>query len=181
MFLRSSAWSYETGSTGGLAIGYAVGSGGKIFLHDPSGVQKSFWYGGLGGGIGEEARLGKFKAPTFKIKGSSVGAAGSLTSYPSWGKVYMTDAFKGTELAESDIRGATVYIDAAAGIVAGFSGSAMILGIDPLPLIIGLTNPLMMMYAQFAIWRAPAVLIMGGVNVGFQAGMGIGALAGYLR
>ncbi|MBA8879503.1 hypothetical protein [Phyllobacterium myrsinacearum] len=181
MFLRPSGWNYETGATGGLGIGYVIGSGGKIILNDPSGTQKNFWYGGIGGGIGEEARLGKFKAPVFKIKGKAIGAAGSSTSYPSGGVVYMTDAFKGKELAESDIQGATVYIDAAAGLIIGLSGSAMLLGIEPLPLMMGLSNPAMMLIANVAILRAPAVLVMGGVNVGLQAGAGIGALVGYLR
>lgn len=181
MFLRQSGWSYETGSTGGLGIGPILGSGGKVILNDPSGTKKNFWYGGLGGGFGEEARLGKLKIPPLKIKGKTIGGSGSSTSYPSKGMVFMTDTFKGSELTESDIQGATVYIDAAAGILMGLSGSAMLLGINPLPLMVGLSNPTFYPIAGITAIRAPAVLIMGGYSVGLQAGAGIGLMVGYLR
>lgn len=177
MLLRDSRWSYNTGATTGLSIGYVIGSGGELILNDPAGTETNFYYGGLGGGLGGGFKqLGKIKLPKLTIGRHSAGGAGSLGAFWSTGGVFMTSAFKGTELTESDLQGATVYVDAGAGILAGVSASVMLLGIDPLPLLMGGTY-----FAQDAIRRAPAVLVMYGVNIGPQFGWGVGGLIGYLR
>ncbi|MGO4448294.1 hypothetical protein AB4Y96_05130 [Phyllobacterium sp. TAF24] len=181
MFLRPSGWSYETGATGGIGIAELAISGGTVVLNDPSGTQKDFWYGGLGAGIGVGARFGKHRVPPLLIKKTAVAGAGSIKAFPSGGKIYMTDAFKGSELAESDIKGGTLYFDAGFGLGVGIGGTMMILGMEALPMINSIVNPLAGFLGEDAIRNAPAVLVMAGVNLGPQAGAGIAALVGCLR
>lgn len=89
MFLRRSAWNYETGATGGAGIGYVVGSGGKIILTDPAGVQQTFYYGGLGAGLSAGFKIPKVKLPALTYKGKGISGAGSATAFPSGGYVFM--------------------------------------------------------------------------------------------
>ncbi|WP_431820156.1 hypothetical protein [Burkholderia sp. F1] len=187
--LRSSKWNYQTGSTGGVSIEFVIASGGDIALKDPGGHRVDFYYGGIGVGIGGGIRLSKIKVPKFalpdikmpKIAGREMGGAGSLESFDSGGFVFMTSAFRGAELSKSDFHGATVYIDAGGGLGYGKAGSAMILGINPAKLALGLSTPAMAWLAEEAIAQAPAVLVMYGTTVGLIAGWGAGILVGYLH
>jgi hypothetical protein len=187
--LRSSKWNYQTGSTAGVSIEFVVASGGDIALKDPGGQRVDFHYGGIGLGMGGGIRLSKIKVPKFalpdvkvpRIAGREMGGAGSLESFNSGGFVYMTSAFRGSELSRSDFQGATVYVDAGGGLGYGKAASAMILGINPAKLALGLSSPAMAWLAEAAIAEAPAVLIMYGTAVGMIAGWGAGVLVGYLH
>lgn len=187
--LRSSKWTYSTGATGGVSVDVVVASGGTIVLQDPSQTDQSFYYGGLGAGLGESIKLPRIKLPRFvlpelklpTINGAEVGGAGSMKSFPSGGEVFMTDAFQGAELTREDIEGGTVYVDAGAGLLVGEGISVMLLGINSAELLLGLTSPAMIGMAVRAIMHAPALLVMGGLTAGLQAGAGIGVLAGYLH
>lgn len=187
--LRPSQWTYETGATGGISVEFVVASGGTIVLHDPARKEEDFWYGGLGVGIGIGLKLPKIKLPKMtipeikipKVAGREVGGAGSAKSFPSSGAVYMTSSFEKQELTRSDIQGATLYVDAGAGLIVGHAGSAMLLGMNSALLAMGLSNPAMSFLMIEAIQHAPAVLLMHGWTGGLQAGGGVGLLAGYLH
>lgn len=187
--LRPSKWTYTTGATGGVSIEFLVASGGTIVLNDPAQHEQDFHYGGIGVGLGFGAKLPKIKLPKMtlpelrlpRVAGREVGGAGSTKSFPSSGSVYMTSAFRGNELARSNIQGGTVYVDAGAGLFVGEAGSAMLLGINPAMLALGITNPGFAWLMQQAIARAPAVLVMHGLTAGVQAGAGVGLLVGYLH
>lgn len=187
--LRPSQWTYETGATGGVSVEFVVASGGTIVLHDPASKEEDFWYGGVGVGIGIGLKIPKIKLPKMtipkielpKVAGREVGAAGSAKSFPSSGAVYMTDAFEKQELTRADIQGGTLYVDAGAGLIVGHAGSAMLLGMNSALLAMGLTNPALSFLAIEAVHQAPAVLLMHGWTAGFQAGGGVGLLAGYLH
>ncbi|MFP3503836.1 hypothetical protein [Burkholderia sp. SIMBA_062] len=186
---RHSDWTYKTGATGGVSLELAVASGGTIVLADPSGQLFDFYYGGIGIGYGVGLRIPKIKLPRFsipeikipKIAGHEVGGAGSLKSFDSAGLIYMAPAFDGKELSKSDFQGATVYLDGGVGVGYGKAGTAMLLGINPAQLALGLSSPAMMWLAENAIAHARAALVMGGTTVGLIAGGGAGILVGYLH
>jgi hypothetical protein len=187
--LKESKWSYVTGATGGVNFEFVLASGGTIVLRDPGSQDTSFHYAGAGVGLGIGLRLPRIKLPNLNIppiklptvRGREVGGAGSAKSFESAGKIYMTGAFRGGELTRSDFQGSTVYIDAGVGLFYGKGGSAMLLGVNSAELSLGLSSPAMWWLAEYAIAQAPALLVMGGTVVGFQAGAGIGILLGYLH
>ncbi|MDR5741429.1 MULTISPECIES: hypothetical protein [unclassified Caballeronia] len=177
--LRPSEWSYSTGATGGVCADVVVASGGSIVLSDPDAKDEAFYYGGIGAGMGVGIKIPRLKLPG--LNGKEVGGAGSAKSFPSGGAIFMTDAFRGSELSRRDIQGATVYVDAGGGLLLGAGGSVMFLGINSAELILGLSSPGMLYLAERAIAQAPALLVMGGITAGLQAGLGVGLLAGYLH
>jgi hypothetical protein len=183
--LRHSQWRYSTGSTGGVGVDFIVASGGWIQLTDPAEHAQDFHYGGAGVGLPWERLLpGGIRLPKFglpEIKGREVGGVGSTKDFLSSGSVLMTQAFAGNELSRQDLQGATIYVDAGFGLVGGFGGSAMLLGINPALLMLGIANPAFLGPAERAIEQVPAVLLMGGFTMGLQAGAGIGLLVGYLH
>ncbi|KVG13257.1 hypothetical protein [Burkholderia thailandensis] len=188
-FLRLSKWTYNTGAGGGLSVEIVMATGGTIILTDPEKHDQSFYYGGVGVGIGAGLKIPKIKLPRFStpeiklppIRGRSVGAAGSTLDFPSYGSIYMTSAFRGTELSRSDFQGGTIYVDGSLSALYGWAGDAMLLGMNPALLAAGLSGPGFSWLLQRAISEAPAVLIMRGQTVGFQAGASIGILAGYVH
>ncbi|VWB54665.1 hypothetical protein BLA23254_02500 [Burkholderia lata] len=187
-FLRRSQWEYQTGSTFGASIEFVMGSGGEILLKNPSGQFQRFWYGGLGVGFGVGVKIPKVRLPKFAIKGKSISGSGSAEAFPSIGWIYMTSAFSGTELDRSDLQGGAVYLDGSAELIlAGGSGSVMLLGINPALLSLAISqltiNPMLF---EWVIQRAKALLIMMGVNAGLNPGGkgfggGAGILAGYVH
>lgn len=186
---RPSKWTYYTGATGGANLEFIVASGGKVVLKDPSGTQVSFYYGGAGIGAGMGITLSKIKIPHFvlpdiklpKILGHDIGGAGSLESYFSVGEIFMTPAFRGSELTRSDFQGGAVYIDIGLGLIYGRSASAMLLGIHAAKLATGLSNPSSAWLAEEAIFEAKALLLMYGASTGLVAGGGVGILAGNMQ
>lgn len=188
-WLRQSAWKYSTGAGGGVSIEFVMASGGDIILTAPDERAQSFYYGGVGVGFGVGLRLPRIKLPKFtipeiklpKIAGRSVGAAGSTFDFPSGGQVFMTSAFRGEELTRSDLQGATVYVDGAAGAIVSQAGTAMLLGINSAKLALGLSSPSLIWMAEEAIFQAPALLYMHGRSAGLQAGFGAGVLIGYMH
>ena len=193
---RHSDWTYKTGATGGVSLELAVASGGTIVLADPGGQLFDFYYGGIGIGYGVGLRIPKIKLPRFsipeikipKIAGHEVGGACSLKSFDSAGLIYMAPAFDGKELSKSDFQGATVYLDGGVGVGYGKAGTAMLLGINPAQLALGLRHrsrppgrAAMVWLAENAIAHARAILVMGGTTVGVIAGGGAGILVGYLH
>jgi hypothetical protein len=187
--LRPSKWTYTTGAGGGASIEFFMASGGEIVLADPQSRPCTFYYGGVGVGIGKSVSLPSIKLPKFtlpkialpKIAGRSVGSAGSTLDFPSVGAVYMTNSFHGNELTRSDFQGATIYLDGSLSAIYGWAGDVMLLGMNPAMLTLGLSSPAFITFAEQAIMHAPAVLVMRGQTLGFQSGASAGILAGYLH
>jgi hypothetical protein len=94
----------------------------------------------------------------------------------------MTANFAGKELAKSDIQGACLIAEIAGGIVAGVSGTVLLLGINPAALL-GLTSITLNLLDDFlGIPLNPkALLFISGIGVGLQAGAGVAAYVGYLQ
>ena len=178
MSLRTSAWTYDTAATAGAGVAFVAAAGGHVFLKNPAGQSESFWYGGVGVG----ASLFRIpRIPDLKIKSRSIAGGMATQDMPSFGKVYMTPAFAGSELKRSDFQGATVFVDGGGGLIVGWSGTALLVGIDATMLALGLSSPALSIFASNAIAAAPAVILMTGMNIGAQAGAGIAGLIGYLR
>lgn len=185
-FMRRSKWTYTTGAGGGAGFEFVMATGGDIILADPQGKPQSFGYGGVGVGLSWSIKIPKIKLPKFsipevklaKVGGHSVGATGSTFDFPSYGDIFITPSFHGAELTRADLQGSILYIDASIGLIYGWGGDLMLLGIDTPMFLLGLSNPAFSMLMEDAVAHAPALLFMRGRTLGLQAGASIGILAG---
>ncbi|MCI0994453.1 hypothetical protein HNO91_20770 [Pseudomonas corrugata] len=186
--LNESRWVYQTASGGGLTVAVVAGSGGSIILRSPQGEDVSYRYGGVGVGAGFGARLPRFGKVNIQIKGKSVGAAGAAEAFPSFGKVFVSDALAGRDLTSDDITGPCLYTEVAGGLVVGGSATALLFGLDPklLALSVALSaSPATSIIASSTVNRqlmqsAKGALVMAGMNAGVQAGGGAAIYIGYL-
>lgn len=186
--VNASRWEYQTASGGGLTVAVVAGSGGSIILRSPEGKDVSYRYGGVGVGAGFGARLPRLGKINIQIKGKSVGAAGAAEAFPSFGKVFVSDALASRDLTEDDITGPCMYTEVAAGLVVGGSASALLFGLDPklLALSVALNaNPATSLIASTTVNRqllqsAKGAVVMAGMNAGVQAGGGAAIYMGYL-
>lgn len=183
-----SRWQYVTASGGGLTIAFVAGGGGSITLRSPQGQDLPFRYGGIGAGLGIGAKLPRFGKVDVKIKGKSIGGAGAAEAFPSEGAVFVADDIKDRDLTRDEITGPCLYMEVGAGVLAGVSGTAMLFGLDAkLLAAVMLMNasPLTSlsvspMLTQQLLKSARGALVMGGANVGLQAGAGGAAYLGAL-
>ena len=95
----------------------------------------------------------------------------------------MTASFQGRELAKSDMQGGSVYLDGSSGLLAGYGGSVMLLGINTAFLAPWLLSPgIGANLAANAMQQAPAILVMHGQTEGLIARVaGVSAMIGYLH
>ncbi len=174
---KPSTWQFITSSSGGLGVDFFAAEGGSIYFRTPNGARDSFRYGAAGGGLTLGLKLPKIG----KVQVSGHGVAGAIApaAFPNTGKLYILETFKGSELAHEDIRGACAFVEVAGGLVVGGSATAMLIGMDPW-LLAGAVSPLMLEFDYRLLRSATGLLVMGGVNVGVQAGGGVGAFLGGL-
>jgi len=180
---KESKWSFNTSATGGAGVGFVVGSGGLIRLNTPDKSIASFHYGGIGVGLSIGGKTPKLpKLPRIDLKGKS--GAGSSTEFNSYGYVFLMEGCKKDELAPTDFEDPCVYLDVGAGVIAGYSGTAMLAGISPIALLkAGLTGsgvPDIWAIAD-AMSTAQALILMHGWNGGLQIGGGASVSIGYLH
>ena len=186
--VNESRWQYQTASGGGLTVALVAGSGGSIILRSPEGKDVSYRYGGVGVGAGFGARLPRFGKVNIQIKGKSVGAAGAAEAFPSFGKVFVSDALVSRDLAEDDITGPCMYTEVGGGLVVGGSATALLFGLDPklLALSVALNaSPATSLIASGTVNRqllqsAKGAVVMAGMNAGVQASGGAAIYMGYL-
>jgi len=186
--VNESRWQYQTASGGGLTVALVAGSGGSIILRSPEGKDVSYRYGGIGVGAGFGARLPRFGKVNIQIKGKSVGAAGAAEAFPSFGKVFVSDALLSRDLTEDDITGPCMYTEVGGGLVVGGSATALLFGLDPklLALSVALNaSPATSIIAASTVNRqllqsAKGAVVMAGMNAGVQAGGGAAIYMGYL-
>ncbi|MCG6574991.1 hypothetical protein EGM97_09770 [Pseudomonas sp. AF32] len=186
--VNESRWQYQTASGGGLTVALVAGSGGSIILRSPEGKDVSYRYGGVGVGAGFGARLPRFGKVNIQIKGKSVGAAGAAEAFPSFGKVFVSDALVSHDLTEDDITGPCMYTEVGGGLVVGGSATALLFGLGPklLALSVALNaSPATSLIASGTVNRqllqsAKGAVVMAGMNAGVQAGGGAAIYMGYL-
>ena len=170
---RESQWKFVTFGGGGASFAISV-SGGTFVLSDPAGAQKSFWYGGVGGGPTWGAKLPKIG----KVQLRPV--AGAPTAFPSTGIVYATSNCPGEDLVHGDFQGVCAFVEAGGGLVAGGSGLVMLAGLQGSTSywdrVLAALSPALQVYQLIS--SARAVIPMAGVSVGIQAGGGISGYVG---
>jgi hypothetical protein len=181
-FLRMSKWTYTNGATGGVGTGLLAASGGTLSFTDPDKQAQDFSYAGLGIGIFSIA-IPKIKIPDLPILNRGITGTGAARSFDGGGLLYMTESFHGRELSKSDLQGGTVYLDVSTGLLAGYGGSVMLLGINTAFLAPWIINPgLGANLAANAMRKAPAVLVIYGQSEGLIASVGdLSAMLGYLQ
>ena len=115
-FKRKSGWTLAGSEGDSAGYGLFSAGSGSFTLKSPAGEEVEFNYKSVGGG----ASLG-----------SKFNAAGSGADAFSFGTVYLSDTFSGTELSRTDVEG--FYLSQEASLGAGIGGSAavMLLGISP--------------------------------------------------
>lgn len=176
LILRGSGWQYVTAASGGLAIGYVAAGGGSITVRPPGGQDVALYYGGAGGGLGIGAKLPRIPKVNISLKGKTV--TGAAEAFPSTGQVYVSDAVGGRDLMRSDFTGPCMYVEVAAGLIAGGSGTAMLFGLSPAWLAAMVAAPQAGAILQYKLLEsARGAILMAGINAGLQAGAGV---AGYI-
>lgn len=186
--LRASAWEYVTGSSGGVSFMFLAGGGGQLVLKNPQGQEDKFSFGGVGVGAGFGARLPKIGKVNLNVRGKSVGATGAAESFPSTGQVYVSDALRDRDLSHDDFTGACAYIELAGGLGLGYSGTAVLFGLDAKLLALTMAMsavPASQILGGFTVQRqllqsARGALFMRGVTAGLQAGGGAAVYIGGL-
>jgi hypothetical protein len=181
---KESAWSFVTSSSGGLGVEFVVVEGGMIYLQNPQGTQQAFKYGAAGAGLSAGFKLPKIGKLQIPVKGRGLTGGVAPAAFPNAGKLYVLDTCPSDDLTREAIRGVCMFAEIGGGLVAGVSGTAMIFGMSPAwlaaTLAVGPANPMMMYFEQRLIQTATGILVMGGLNVGIQAGGGIGGYLGGL-
>jgi hypothetical protein len=177
---KLSKWQFDTSATGGLGIGLFSASGGLVQLKTKArDLVATYHYGGAGAGWSWGGKLPKIpKLPKIDLKGKS--AAGSSTTFDSYGEVFVMQGCKKDELSAHDLSGPCMFVDAGAGLIGGFSGTVLLAGISTLRLIAFVASPMDPMAFADLMYSAQGVILMGGWNVGAQAGFGASVSLGYL-
>ena len=168
---KRSAWQFVTFGSGGVGIGFVAIAGGQVVLKDPSGSDHTYTYAGAGGGLSAGLKIPKIGKVQINTRAGSVTGSVGPTAFPSTGTVFLTDN-AGSDLTESDIRGTCAFTEAGGGLIAGGSGVAMYVGVNPLLLAVPLYG------IQLFLNSAKGVILMAGLNVGIQAQVGISGCVG---
>ena len=186
--VKQSAWTFDTSSSGGLGVEFFVAEGGMIYLKDQTGAPAAFRYGAAGAGLSAGFKLPKIGKIEIPIKGKGVGGAIAPASFPNAGILYVLDGCPGGELTRQAVTGVCMFIEAAGGLIVGYSGMAMVFGMSPAWLAaVAAANaagplgiPAQMMLQQKLMATATGILLTRGWNVGVQGGGGVGAYLGGL-
>ncbi len=179
---RESQWKFNTSSTGGLGVAFVAVAGGVIYCTAPGGAIVSFRYGAAGVGYSAGFKLPRIGKIQVQVWGKSVGvgAAAAPAAFPNRGRIYISESFGRDELTRSDITGACMFVEVGGGLIVGGSGTAMLLGMNPLLLPTLMIHPPVAIGQSLFVQSATAVLLMAGVNAGLVAGGGIAGFVGGL-
>jgi len=176
-----SKWTFRTSSTGGLGVEFVAVEGGAIYLKDPAGAPQTFYYGSAGAGVAWGVKLPKLGKLELRVRGKSVGGVIAPSAFPNHGALYIMDSFKGSELSRSDITGACIFVEFYGGLILGYSGTAMLLGVNPVWLAALAAMPLLSGPELIGlVHSARGLLLMRGFNAGVIGGGGAGAFVGGL-
>ena len=170
---KQSSWKFVTSSSGGVGVEFVMAEGGMIYLTDPAGAHVAFRYGALGAGVAAGFKLPKIGRPQIDIKGKSVAGLAAPAAFPNAGTLFVLDTCKGSDLTQADIRGGCLFVEVGGGLIGGVSATAMLLALAAAPEFAAVID-------YNLLRSASGVLVMGGVNLGLQAGGGAGAFVGGL-
>jgi hypothetical protein len=179
---HESKWKFDTFGTGGASVGEGLAAGisaGLITLNDPAGKATDFHYGGIGVGLaaGFKVKLGKIKIATPKLSPNI-----APTWFDSTGVVLVTSSCPGQELKRTDFSGACAFVEVGGGVGVGYSGVALLAGIQGTTslweTLVGSMLPPASLY--FMLMSARTLILMRGWNVGAQLGGGGLAYVGFM-
>lgn len=186
-----SSWTFVTSGTGGVGLEFVAASGGTVVLDNPSGVEQQFRYAaggvGLSAGIRKIPKIGKLGTRKLDPRGFSDRGGGNVAPKSFWnhGSVFIMDGCSRSELVREDFHGICAVHDAGAGLILGYSGALMLVGLNPLALAAQAATPLVpgigTLAGMLGLPLAPKAMILSrGWNVGPQASIGITAQLGYM-
>jgi hypothetical protein len=169
LLLRRSEWTYKTGATGAGGFGPILFSGGNIILDDPARTMYEFAYRGVGMGqtfarLPEQLQLPDLRLPSFIMRHGAVVGSGATTDYFGGGSVQIMPGCPRKELRPDDFNGATVYIDASAGVLVAGGVSVLLCGINQYAVLAAIANP--GLFIRPAINTARAALLIYGASEG---------------
>lgn len=174
---RESSWKYSTSASAGVGLGLFAASGGLLRLANPSGDLVDFHYASVGGGLSKGFKTPKFskfpKIPQINLQNKS-GAIAS-TSFDAQGIIFVTHLCGSDELTVDDIRGPCFLLEIGVGVLAGYSGSAFLVGVNPSLLAMG---PVGM---PLAMASAKGLICTKGWNAGLQIGGGVTSGVGFIK
>lgn len=176
---KESDWQFFTSAGGAGGAGSVLISSGMFVLTDPEEHNHKFHYGGAG--VGWSYPLSKLPSrptlalPKLTLHGHEIGATGATADFPSDGIVYVTEACHGADLTPQALVGGAIYFDGGFGWLRGYSGTLLIVGINPELLEIGVMFPPML---NLALSTATAVIFMKGQNEGLQESIGVDYMLG---
>jgi hypothetical protein len=177
---KESAWKFVTSATGGAGVELFAAEGGCIYLQDPSGQNITFKFGGAGVGLSGrlEGAEDRKDHPSESAWEERRGRRGSRRLSERRHR-YILESFSGQELSRSDLTGVCVFAEVGGGLVAGASATGMLLGVNPAWLVATAAMPMAAVYTEIELLKsAKAMLLMAGLNVGYQAGGGAAAFVG---
>jgi hypothetical protein len=180
--LRRSGWKFDTSAGGGMSYGPFSAEAGSVGLYDLEGRKHKYFFNAFGPSVVRSLttflHIPQVSLPKFIIKKDELTGSYSTTDFNSYGALFLTESFKGTDLKDPrSLEGGTVYLEGAAGYLLGGTGSLMTMGIDRELLVLGIVKPELI---SVAIRSAPAVLAMTGLNEGLQNVGGIGFMLGQI-
>lgn len=181
---KKSAWKFDTSGTGGVGIEFVAASGGTVVLDDPAGRETRFRYaaggGGLSWGIRKVPKIGRLDTSKIDSRGISDHFSANVAPEPFWnhGAVYIMGGFRGDELTAEDFHGVCVVYDAGGGLILGYSGSVMLVGINPMGLVAMASGVIGMLLGPGL--DPKAVILSRGWNVGPQASVGVTGQIGFM-
>ncbi|NIF79362.1 hypothetical protein F3J20_18545 [Paraburkholderia sp. Cy-641] len=168
--LRKSGWTFDTSAGGGAGYGMFSTEGGIFVLDDLEGNRHRYFFSAFGLSLSwaltSLLRIPKLALPKIIVKGDELSGSAATSNFKSYGKLFLTESFKGVDLKDPrSLEGGTVYLEGAGGYLLGGNGSLMMLGISRALLLMGVAKPDLI---GMAIRSAPAALTMAGVNEGLQ-------------
>ena len=182
--IRRSEWSFITSGTGGVGLSVVAVSGGTVVLSDPREREQRFRYGAAGVGwsfgIRKIPTIGRLDTRRIDPRGLSDRFSGNVAPPAFWnhGAVWLLNGSNGNELTADDFAGACVAYDAGTGLIAGYSGAVMLVGINPVALAAAVAGPVGQILGPRI--DPKAAILSRGWNVGPQASAGITGQVGYM-
>ena len=174
-----SAWKYTGSTTDGISVGIVATQGGVLRFTNPAGQPTAFRFGALGGGLSFGASLKAAFIP------SGAHSYGPL-SFTDRGRLYIVGTRVAGDLTAQDIRGWCSLVTVGGGLLAGVSGSVILLGMDTrlaalcaASLALSGTGSLGTSYPAL-LASAKAMLLMGSAGATGAVGGGVTGVSGYL-
>ncbi|MDR5796402.1 hypothetical protein QCE49_23745 [Caballeronia sp. LZ008] len=152
---------------------------------DPLNQPQSFYFGRTSMGLSSRTDVRRLNLPKMRLPDSSQfrpESEGTALAGVETGTIFMTNAFMGLELNQSDLRGAAVLVHPGpdSEVLVGQRRTVLLLGIHSAELMLGLSAASTFSQAERAIAQARALMLIDGINPALPSD-GLGVVLGYLN